>query len=457
MRVIFVSLAFGLLSVLLFATQASATDDIVQLSGGTGHTCGIWEDGTLRCWGRNVDGQVGDGTTEPRLEPVEVANIGDVEQVDAGLNHTCAVTVDAEAYCWGQNNIGQLGDGSEDDSPVPVGVCANPPACSSVLSDVAQVATGGSHSCALLNTGSVRCWGSNEDGQLGTDDVFDSTTAVTVETLTNVARVSAGTSSTCALTEGGAVFCWGSNVEGQIGDDRACEMRCPLPQPVVGLDGGVEQISAGGNHVCALTTAGAVMCWGFNFDGQVGDGTEDNIRIVPTQVNGLTSGIEAIEAGGGFRGHACALRTDGTLRCWGDNDGGQVGDGTMDDRLEPVAIPDLDGVIHMTAGDAFMCVITDDGAMFCWGTNLAGQFGDGTMDGSPSPIDTGLKGGGTSETGDANCDGIVNPVDAAFILQFSAGIISSLPCDGDVNGNDLVDPVDAALVLQYSAGIIDEL
>ena len=457
MRLLLVLLVLSVTSVALPPMRADASANVVALSGGGHHTCALLADGEVLCWGRNAEGQLGDGTNVPSPLPVDVTGFDDgVSDLSAGLTHTCAVTTGGVARCWGENG-GRLGNGGEEASAIPVNVCADA-ACSSALSNVASIAAGGLHSCAVLDDGTVVCWGNNEDGQLGNGLTEGTTTPVAVSDLTDIAAVSLGTSSSCALTSAGALFCWGSNVEGQIGDDRACSMRCPLPQPVSGLGSGVAQISVGGLHACGLTDAGAVLCWGFNFDGQVGDGTEDNIRIVPTQVARLGSGYKAISAGGSFRGHACALGQLNNLVCWGDNDVGQVGDGTTDDRVSPVTVGSWPepAAISIAAGDAHTCVLILNAAqpVACWGSNSSGQLGDGTEVERHLPV-VALAFGKLS--GDANCDGTVTSIDAALILQFTAGLVDGLSCDGDANANGSVDAIDAALVLQFTAGLLESL
>ena len=457
MRLLLVLLVLSVTSVALLPMRTEASANVVAMTGGGRHTCALLVDGVVRCWGRNAEGQLGDGTNVSSPLPVAVTGLDDgASDVSAGLIHTCAVTTDGVARCWGENG-GRLGNGGDEASALPVDVCADA-TCSSALNNVASIAAGGLHSCAVLDDGTAVCWGNNEDGQLGNGLTEDTTTPVAVSGLTDVAAVSLGTSSSCALTIAGALFCWGSNVEGQIGDDRACGMRCPLPQSVAALGSGVTQISVGGLHACALTDAGAVLCWGFNFDGQVGDGTEDNIRIVPTQVVGLEGGYKAIGAGGGFRGHACALEQLNNLVCWGDNAAGQVGDGTTDDRITPVSVGSWPepAAISIAAGDAHTCVLILQAAqpVSCWGSNSSGQLGDSTEIERHLPV---VAIALEKLRGDANCDGTVTSIDAALILQFTAGLLAGLSCNADANANGSVDAIDAALVLQFTAGLLQSL
>jgi alpha-tubulin suppressor-like RCC1 family protein len=269
------------------------------------------------------------------------------------------------------------------------------------------------------------------------------------------AGVAAGAYHTCAVTVQGAVTCWGSNTEGQIGDDRGCGLVCVTPVDVVGLSSGVAVLAAGGYHTCALTTAGGVLCWGYNFTGQVGDGTNNNIRRAPVHVSGLESGITFIAANGTFHGHTCALTASGALTCWGDNAAGQLGDGTTTDGLVPVDVAGLSsGVVGVAPGNKHTCAIVAPATLTCWGDNAYGQLGDGTTIARLTATDGG---GQKARAGDANCDSAVNSIDAALILQLVAGLIRSLPCpaNGDVNHDDTVNAIDSALVLQCTAGLLD--
>jgi len=190
--------------------------------------------------------------------------------------------------------------------------------------------------------------------------------------LANVEQVTAGTSHSCALTTAGGVKCWGSNLYGQLGDDSMTERL--LPVDVSGLTSGVDAIAAGTYHTCALTTAGGVKCWGYNGFGQLGDDTM-TLRIAPVDVSGLASGVSAIAAG---NNHTCALTTSGGVKCWGFNDTGQLGDNSTTTRTAPVDVSGLaSGVSAIAAGSDHTCAVASGGVK-CWGYNNNGQIGDNT-------------------------------------------------------------------------------
>lgn len=336
------------------------------ISAGGLYTCALNLKGGAWCWGENFVGELGDGTTTNRTTPVDVCatdsvpfcasvksnTLGDAAAVAAGWRHTCAFTMAGDVKCWGASASGQLGDGRQcgGTCAVPVDVCADA-TCTSTLNDAAAVTSGGlnlvllGHTCALSLASSVRCWGYNGRGQLGDETTTTRTTPVEVVDLgSGVAAVDAGGVHTCALTTAGGVKCWGDNSVGQLGAQTAemCQSSpcSTVPLDVAGLSTGVIAITAGDGHTCALTTAGGVKCWGNNQYGQVGDGQNCGTACpVPTDVVGLESGVAAIAAGGS---HTCALTNGGGVKCWGWNDvaqgGGQLGDGTTTNRTTPVDV-----------------------------------------------------------------------------------------------------------------------
>lgn len=405
------------------------TSGVVGISTGQYHTCAVTAAGGAKCWGYNVDGQLGDGTTVDEPTPVGVAGLtSGVATIHAGARHTCALTSTGNARCWGQNSSGQLGDGTTTTRLTPVDVSA-------LTSNVSTLAAGGSHSCAVTSVGGVKCWGGNAFGQvgdgsttvrltpvnvanlasgvtaiaagdvytcalanqgvvecwgfMGSDEGGPTLTTFTPQNVTNgMAAISSGGGHSCALTFGGAVKCWGLSLFGELGDGTTHDSAIPVQ--VSGLQGGAGSVVAGQLHTCVLLASG-VRCWGYNSNGQLGDGTASN-HNAPVNVVGLPGNTRAIAAGGR---HTCALAGDGIVRCWGSNWAGQLGDGTTADHAAPVTVVGLTaGAVLVRGGDAHSCALLTTGGVECWGYNAFGQLGDGTTTDrlSPTPV-SGLSSG----------------------------------------------------------------
>jgi alpha-tubulin suppressor-like RCC1 family protein len=330
------------------------------ITAGERHTCALLADGTIECWGLNQNGQLGNGdlavthcTAIPcTATPVRVTGISNAIQIAAGTSHTCALIAGGTVECWGANWAGQLGDGTTTESSIPVPVVG--------ISDAIAIAAGYGHTCALLAGGTIECWGLNQTGELGTGSAAGpeecppsgdveypcSTVPVAVGAITNASAIAAGRQDTCALV-GGAVDCWGFNWAGQLGNGTTTDSATPVP--VNGI-ASATAISAADSHVCALLAAGGVDCWGSNMTGQLGNGTDAgpqqcadataSCSTTPVPVSGLAHAT-AIAVGGGVTGGGatCASMSSGALECWGANGWGQLGNGTATfDSSTPVAV-----------------------------------------------------------------------------------------------------------------------
>ena len=359
---------------------------MVKLSAGGAHTCAVTPNGAAKCWGLNNRGQIGDGTSGEelkRLVPTQVSNLtSGVATIASGGGHTCAHSWTEQMECWGSNEFGQIGDdrsGSENDRLVPIDVHVD-------THFPIAIASGGEHTCAITGKGIPKCWGSAWAGQIGNGTMglgaFKPFPVAVANITSGTTAIAAGLEHSCALTSAGGVKCWGYNEFGQIGDgfDGLANNRI-VPSQVSNLLSGVTAIAAGGFHTCALTSAGAVKCWGDNDYGQIGDGKGGTMAntLVPAQVSNLISGVTAITAGGN---HTCALTSAGAVKCWGKNEFGQIGDGTsgyMNNRLVPTQVSGLtSGVVAISAGGAHTCALMSTGTVKCWGLNESGQVGDGT-------------------------------------------------------------------------------
>ncbi len=377
-------------------TVSAASSGLVQqVSAGDYHTCALTATGGVKCWGNNPAGQLGDGTVGPfenRTAPVDVIGLGSgVVAISANGLRTCAVTSAGGVKCWGNNLDGVLGDGTTITRATPVDVIG-------LSSGVVAVSVGWYQTCVLTSAGGVKCWGRNFFGQLGDGSTTDRRTPIDVIGLsTGVAAISVGAFHTCALTIAGGVKCWGS--DGAFGLLGTGGVGVPgfsaTPLDVTGLGSGVTAISAAGlggaDHTCALTIAGAVRCWGFNNFGQLGDGTTIT-RLTPVAVLGLSSGVAAITAAGSGSAAAgepytCALTGAGGAKCWGNNEFGKLGDGTTTTRLTPVDVVGASsGLVGISAGLSHVCAVTSAGGVRCWGANVSGQLGDGTTQNRLTPV-----------------------------------------------------------------------
>jgi alpha-tubulin suppressor-like RCC1 family protein len=349
----------------------------IAVTAGGGHTCALTSAGGVKCWGYNGEGELGDGTTTNRSSPVDVVGLtSGVTAVTAGGGHTCVLTSAGAVKCWGYNGVGALGDGTTVDSDVPVQV-------SGLASGVTAITAGGSHTCAITSGGALKCWGAKWDGSLGGGTIDSSVPAGVSGLASGVTAITVGHGHACAVTSGGTVKCWGANQYGQLGDGTTSPSEVPVE--VSGLPSGVTAVAAGSWHNCAITSAGAVQCWGYNGDGGLGDGSTSLGAVPsPVQASGLTSGVTTIAAGWA---HTCAV-TSGAAKCWGYNYGGQLGNGTTSNSAVSVQVTGLtSGVTAITAGGDHTCALTNNGGVKCWGTNGVGELGDGTTTNRSSPVD----------------------------------------------------------------------
>lgn len=330
-----------------FASFSSAalslknTTGAVEWGGGSGFLCFRRMDGAVLCGGENKYGQLGttenNGTVTPTSTLQQVSNLSDAVSLSVGSEHSCVVTRSQTVRCWGRNLYGQLGDGS----PTEVGSFVSAPGTVATLTQVAEVVANADSTCARKVDGNVWCWGSNAFGQLGLAASGSTTLPTQVEGMVTATALRAGRGGTvCARTAAGAWFCWGSNASGELGLPTSTnEVREPTVIPA--FNGAVE-VALGVNHSCALKADGTVVCLGLNGAGQLGDGqrshgstcrygdSDKDCSAAPVTVKGLTDAVELIS---GFD-FSCARKRNGSVVCWGFSN--VVGTGT--DSYEPLPI-----------------------------------------------------------------------------------------------------------------------
>jgi alpha-tubulin suppressor-like RCC1 family protein len=317
-------------------TGAGVEIAVAVAAGGsvtTKHTCVVTSGGAVQCWGDNTVGMLGSGSSVGSATPVTVPGLAGASAVAASADCSCALASGGTVWCWGR-----LPDGTSASSPVQVVGPSN-----AVALSVAGGATSfgvQTHSCVLISDGSVQCWGSNGNGQLGDGTRISSVAPVTVAGLSGATAIAAGGAHSCAIISDGSVRCWGDNTHGQLGDGT--DNSSATPVAVLQVRGAIA-IAAGYTHTCAIVAGGAVECWGYKERGQLGDGTTTGTpstttilsgSSTPVRVQGLT-GATALAAG---IYHTCAAIADGSVYCWGDNDSGQLGNDNTGLSLVPAVV-----------------------------------------------------------------------------------------------------------------------
>jgi len=333
--------------------------DVVAIDAGHWATCAVRSDGALVCWGFGDDGRLGTGDAPVGAGPALAAL--PVHAVDVTLgwgDHACAVDRDSDLWCWGTNHHGELGVG-QDDSAVPERLAT--------VAQVAQVVTGEDHTCARHLNGRISCWGSHEDGCLGVGRRAEPARwPIRAGHVEDAVELVAGGRFVCALHTDGRVSCWG-RVPGRDSRERRRPALLPPHDDLVAL-------AAGHRHLCGLRSTGDVVCWGahrpfveadFRAEAPSPSGRRPEAVPLPGAVRALTAGAD----------HTCALLVSGDVACWGDNDRGQLGDGTTTARSQPVLVQGLRDAAAIDAGDGHTCAIRETGHVVCWGDDRWGQLG----------------------------------------------------------------------------------
>jgi len=361
----------------------TGSSDWRVVSVGNLHTCGIRASGRLYCWGSDGDGRLGNGganTDQP--VPVQVAGgFTDWTGVSANGSHTCGRRATGRAYCWGSDSAGQVGDGGTN-TPRTV-----PTLVAGGITNWTSVSAGATHSCGRRATGQLYCWGADFSSQLGNGgaDLDRGAPRLVAGGIVDWTSVSGGDSHTCARRANGRIYCWGYDGDGELGNGGANADRS-VPTLVAGGFTDWASVVAGDLQTCGRRASGRIYCWGSDSDGQIGDGAPSGDRGGPTLVAGGVTTWTSVAPGGS---HTCGRRASGRLYCWGNDSSGEVGDGgTNTDRFAPVQV--AGGATDWTSvdsGGSTTCARITSGRLFCWGRDNVGQLGDGgTNTNQPRPV-----------------------------------------------------------------------
>ena len=370
-------------SVKIWSAGSAAADNRcwakpVQLSLGSHHSCALFEEGSVKCWGFGSFGQLGNSAMESSTVAVSVGLSGEkATAIALGDFFSCALIEGGSVKCWGSGSVGRLGNGVTAHSSIPVSVNLSG-------AKAAAIALGDGHACAILEDGTVKCWGSGDLGQLGNGLWDNSSTPVSVNLSgTKATAIALGHSHSCALLEDGTVKCWGYGDHGQLGNGAWDDSSTPVS--VGSLGAKAIDISVGEYHSCALLEDGAAKCWGSNLHGQLGNGT-DTDSWTPVPVISLGAKVTAVALG---NQHSCALLEGGSLKCWGHNYSGQLGKvtGLMGDVRTPELLSSLNtNAAAIALGGDHSCASLKDGTAKCWGNGFYGQLGNSTNTDSATPV-----------------------------------------------------------------------
>jgi alpha-tubulin suppressor-like RCC1 family protein len=384
------AIADGIATIMANSEQISGTamltvEDgrLVVVDAGRGHSCALALDGRAFCWGRNEEGQLGDGTRTERRTPTAVAGGLSFAAISTGDFHTCGITTAGQAYCWGVNQFGTLGDGSRVRRLTPVPVSSG--------HIFASIAAGGQNTCAITGENVAYCWGPGFFGANGDGTQADALTPVTVSGGHAFASISAGSQYACGVTTAGGGFCWGNNSSGRLGNGTTGIRLTPFP---IAGELTFTSISTGGAHACGVTTSGDGYCWGAGSFGRLGNGSVLT-SFAPQPVSGGIA-FAQISAGGS---HTCGVAVNGTGYCWGGNIDGSLGTGSLLSRSTPGVVAGghtwgsivASGIVSFPGGGSqftFSCGVTALNQTYCWGSGDFGLLGNGsTADRlTPTPI-----------------------------------------------------------------------
>ena len=366
------------------------------------YTCAILDNNTLKCWGFGTRGWLGYGNTTTLNAPTNaVINLGvnrTAKAISAKSSHTCAILDNNTVKCWGEGNNGQLGYGNANDTNAPSNTAINLGSNRTAKAISAQE----NHTCAILDNNTVKCWGISNNGQLGYGDTTQrnepSSDAINLGDGRTAKAIDTGLQHTCAILDNNTLKCWGNNNFGQLGYGDTTRRNEPSSDAInLGDSRTVKAISAGEFHTCAILDNNTLKCWGLNNNGQLGYDNTNNLNEPASAAVDLGDNRTAKAISMGWR-YTCALLDNNTLKCWGNNDSGQLGYGDITQRTEPSsdAINLGDGRIAkaISAGESHTCAILDNNTLKCWGSGANGRlgYGDTTQRTEPSSDSINLEG-----------------------------------------------------------------
>lgn len=363
--------------------QVSGLSNVIAIAGGEYHSLALKNDGTVWAWGRNSNGQLGDSTTTNSSVPVQVLYLSGVTDIKGGRYFSFALKSDSTVWSWGQNADGQLGDGTTTQRLTPVQVVN--------LNQVVAIAGSAFHCLALKSDGTIRAWGRGVDGQLGDGLQTASSIPVQVLSINNAVEIVSGTNYSFALTANDSIYAWGRNIYGQLGNDTSGNYYYS-PVPTLGLCATslanpiMHKISAGWSHsLYVCNTNSSLNSWGANSFGQLGNNTTNSAATSTAVPVANLTGVKSVDAG---YQHTLALMNDSTVYAWGSNVYGQLGIGSNIADSVPMMIAGLNHIIAISGGTAayHSIALKDDGTVWTWGRNSEGQLGDGTNNDSNIPI-----------------------------------------------------------------------
>ena len=334
--------------------DASELTHVSRVVAGDEFSCALLRDGAVKCWGLGESGQLGDGTfTQYSTLPVAVSGVVGATALASGYDHACVLLADGGMRCWGGNVHGQLGNGTTADPTTgPPGSAVSVPV--NGIAGAVAITTGAYHTCAVRTDGTVHCWGQNDQGQLGDGTLTSSSTPVTVSEITNAVAISGGGAHTCALLQDRTMSCWGDNEFGQLGDGTT--ERGYTPVDVAGITDAVG-IATGWRHTCALLADGSARCWGQNEFGQLGNASTASSTL-PVPVSGINGGVALTT---GWWHHSCALLRDATVKCWGANEWGQLGNGTTSTSASTTPVTMTGSGVTWASSNAAVATIDGSG------------------------------------------------------------------------------------------------